>query len=312
MTFKYKLSIVIPVFKVEKYIRKCLSSLLQQDADETSFEIIIVNDGTPDNSMAICEEFASCYNNITIVTQVNQGLSAARNAGLSLCQGEYVWFFDSDDEAYDFSVSTLLYEISKSHPDCFLLGHKEVNEDNTIINEFQYSSHGKICGNDFLHKFFKDSQFFIPAQFSVWKIKFLKENDLRFTTGIFHEDCDFTIRALVLANSIMPIMGFQYKYIRHANTISTTKNAKRSYDLIIVSKNIAFQAAKHPEIDVLNNYVGLFVFLSIYNLIGCKFRNVAEYRLKLKEQRIVLKCMSSSRILKYRIASVLLRLFTLI
>ena len=92
-----KLSIIIPVYNVEKYIEKCLVNCAQQDCCTDSYEIIVVNDGTKDNSLAIAEDVARRYDNIYITSQLNAGLSEARNKGLSLAKGEYVWFVDSDD-----------------------------------------------------------------------------------------------------------------------------------------------------------------------------------------------------------------------
>ena len=86
-----KLSIVIPVYNVEDYIRGTLDSIYNQKVDEQCFEVIVVNDGTPDNSMKIVKEFAATHQNLTIINQENQGLSAARNAGIKVAKGVYIW-----------------------------------------------------------------------------------------------------------------------------------------------------------------------------------------------------------------------------
>ena len=92
-----KLSIIIPVYNVEKYVEKCLRSCAEQDLPSDEYEIIVVNDGTKDSSLEIVERVAKDYSNIAIISQENAGLSAARNKGLSLAKGEYIWFIDSDD-----------------------------------------------------------------------------------------------------------------------------------------------------------------------------------------------------------------------
>lgn len=89
-------SVVVPVYNVEKYIERCLDSLVRQKFGY-EYEIIIVNDGTKDNSMTIADRFASKYDFIRIITQQNAGLSAARNTGLANARGEYIAFIDSDD-----------------------------------------------------------------------------------------------------------------------------------------------------------------------------------------------------------------------
>ena len=93
-----KLSIIIPVYNVEQYIGRCLQSCLcQPHVTEADYELVIVNDGTKDNSMTIVEGMVHGMNNVIIVNQRNQGLSMARNAGLKAAKGDYVWFVDSDD-----------------------------------------------------------------------------------------------------------------------------------------------------------------------------------------------------------------------
>lgn len=92
-----KLSIIIPIYNVEDYIDKCLQSLYEQDLPIEHYEIIAVNDGTPDNSMKIVEHYANCFNNIKIINQKNSGVSIARNNGISNATGEYITFVDPDD-----------------------------------------------------------------------------------------------------------------------------------------------------------------------------------------------------------------------
>ncbi len=92
-----KLSLIIPIYNVEPFIDQCLGSIYCQHWDEGQFEVVAVNDGTPDKSMDIVQRYAEEHSNLHIVNQTNQGLSVARNTGLSHACGEYVWFIDSDD-----------------------------------------------------------------------------------------------------------------------------------------------------------------------------------------------------------------------
>ena len=92
-----KLSIVVPIYKVEPYLRKCVDSLLNQDLPTEDYEIILVDDGSPDCCGEICDEYASKYGNIRVIHRENGGLSAARNSGIEIAQGKYIQFVDSDD-----------------------------------------------------------------------------------------------------------------------------------------------------------------------------------------------------------------------
>ena len=92
------LSIIVPVYNVERYVGRCLESIFASGAEKNAnVEVIVVNDGTPDDSMTIVDEFASKHSNLFIINQENAGPGAARNAGLRIARGKYVWFVDSDD-----------------------------------------------------------------------------------------------------------------------------------------------------------------------------------------------------------------------
>lgn len=107
-----KISIIIPVYNVENYIGKCLSSIYNQDLNECFYEVIVVNDGTQDNSMFIVNEFAEIHKNLRIVEKKNGGVSSARNAGLEVATGEYVTFVDADDWIDKYSLSKIISYLS--------------------------------------------------------------------------------------------------------------------------------------------------------------------------------------------------------
>ena len=110
-----KLTIVIPAYKVEKYIAKCIQSCLNQDVPEKEYEIVVVNDGTPDKSAIIAKEFAAKHANIKVIDQDNQGLSVARNTGIHYSKGDYIWFVDSDDYIADNCLARIIHLIRKSN-----------------------------------------------------------------------------------------------------------------------------------------------------------------------------------------------------
>ena len=96
--YKYKLSIIIPMYNCEKYINDCLDSILESDLPKDEYEVIIINDGSKDKGPEIAQKYVSAHNNFTYLTQENQGQSVARNYGLEKAKGEYVWFVDGDDK----------------------------------------------------------------------------------------------------------------------------------------------------------------------------------------------------------------------
>ena len=103
-----KLSIIIPVYNVENYVDTCIESLYKQGISEYEFEVILINDGSTDNSLSIIQEYENKYSNITIISQKNQGLSTTRNNGIKLAKGEYLLFVDSDDLIIE-NILTHLY-----------------------------------------------------------------------------------------------------------------------------------------------------------------------------------------------------------
>ena len=104
----FPLSIIIPVYNVEKYIDKCISSIVNQGDSFNNVELIIVNDGTKDNSIAVIQSYIDTFPNVFLINQENAGLSEARNTGLRHASGEYVWFFDSDDWMPDNCLDKIL------------------------------------------------------------------------------------------------------------------------------------------------------------------------------------------------------------
>ena len=112
-----KLSIIVPVYNVEKYIRPCFESIFKQGLDDNEYEIIIVNDGTKDKSMEMIADIISQHHNITVINQENQGLSVARNNGIAQAKGEYIFMPDSDDLLFDNCLPILLDKVMEAKAD---------------------------------------------------------------------------------------------------------------------------------------------------------------------------------------------------
>ena len=128
-----RLSIVIPVYNVELYIRKCIESVLCLPFSKSDYEIIVVNDGTPDNSMDIVKEYES-YSNIHIISQENKGLGGARNTGLRSAKGEWVYFLDSDDSIDYHSFITLFQKACDDESVDIIIGDYDYVLNNERVN----------------------------------------------------------------------------------------------------------------------------------------------------------------------------------
>ncbi|MDM8234659.1 glycosyltransferase [Phocaeicola barnesiae] len=217
-----KLSIIVPVYNVEKYIIKCISSLLMQDTND--YEIVIINDGTKDNSIRLIKENFS-DSRIRIINQENQGLSGARNTGLKDAQGEYVWYFDSDDWMDKNSLLDIIKHLSETDILYFNSYYEERNESTNIVKLNNTTQKGReLSKNKFHH----------PAQFYIYRKNFLLENNFFFERGIYHEDTLFTPRILYLCNKITPYNKPVYHLLRREGSITQTVNPKRCYDLMFI------------------------------------------------------------------------------
>lgn len=207
------LSIIIPVYNVEKYIRKTLDSIFLQQFNLNDVEVIVVNDGTPDNSMKIVEEYKEKHSNLVVINQENQGLSGARNTGLEASHGKYVWFVDSDDWIEDGCLQRILKEVKYSRQNLLVYLIREYNEAGHVIYQrsFPASLLSSRHGIDFLkcHSFDR-----VPMQMYIIRRDFLVNNDLRFMVGITHEDVEFAPKMLVAAKSVKAIPEVSYCYLR--------------------------------------------------------------------------------------------------
>lgn len=230
-----KLSIIIPVYNVEKYIGTCLESIFSQNVSEREYEVIIINDGTPDNSMTVVQDYVS-RSNIKIVNQENKGLSCARNRGIQEAQGEYVWFVDSDDYVSEDSISTLLKLIEKEHADVYTFCHRRVFEhDKSMEPEQKGIREGYMPIEDFCNTPLCMS----CAQFYVFNRNFFVEKNLFFHEGVYHEDMEFIAKVRVLCDKVYVSQSTLYYYlIREAGSIMTSFNVKKHHDCIAIADEL--------------------------------------------------------------------------
>ena len=234
-----KISIIIPVYNVERYIARCIESCLQQDLPETEYEIIIVNDGTRDNSMEIVQRYAQSHTNMIIIEQSNKGLSEARNAGLKKAAGEYVWFVDSDDWIEKNSLKAITDRMQKQQLDALHISVIDVkNNQKSLRFDFSKFEDSVWKGKDILSRF----QFQPPAQFTIYRRNFLQLYHLSFYPNIYHEDVEFTPRAYFYAERVGYYSTPVY-YYELSNTTSIMHNVsiKRVFDMsLIMQRHLAF------------------------------------------------------------------------
>ncbi|WP_455613334.1 glycosyltransferase [Bacteroides congonensis] len=251
---KIELSIIVPVYNVEQYLLRCLESLFVQGMDESEFEVVVVNDGSPDNSLNIAENFAGQHTNVKVITRSNGGLSAARNTGLEHSEGQYIWFVDSDDFIEPNTVKPLLDYAIANELDalCFNL---QLYFDEGKIEAYNNPStiDGKIlCGEQYLV-----SQPMPPAAvLAFYKREQLIKYDLRFKVGILHEDQEFTPRAYCLAQRISYVDKAIYNYYqREGSIMKSGRNDKRVTSFLTICDSLYdFCLANVSDNSVAYNY----------------------------------------------------------
>lgn len=233
------LSIIVPVYNVEKYIRPCIESIFNQGLDDNCFEVIIVNDGTKDKSMEMITDIVKQHNNITIINQENQGLSVARNNGIAKAKGEYILMIDSDDLLFNNIIARLLPLTNETKVDLLVADYLKMNDEE--INRYNYSPQldFKIKEKNGNELFIED---FNPHESYVWHILyrrlFLIENHITFIPNIFYQDVPFNNECHLKADKCIKVSCLLNIYRTGRLEAATQSfNKKKALDYCIVIKN---------------------------------------------------------------------------
>lgn len=215
------LSIIVPVYNVEDYIRPCIESIFRQGLDEDSFEVIIVNDGTQDHSMEVIQDIIDQHKNIIVINQENLGLSLARNNGISKAKGQYILMLDSDDLLIDNSLKPLLEKAIESQVDLVVADFIRMTNEEIINLQ-------AIPQKDFCIQKKTGEQLFLedlnPNECYVWHTlynkNFLIEANLKFYPNIKYEDIPFTHECYLKAKQCLRIFWNFYIYRQRSNSIT--------------------------------------------------------------------------------------------
>ena len=272
-----KFSIIIPVYNVEKYIKKCLDSVFTQT--EKDYEVIVVNDGTKDNSMDIVKNY-----DVKIVNQKNQGLSEARNTRLKNAKGEYILFLDSDD----YIEKDLLKELNKSiknKPDLVRFQIREVFDTyKKDYNELSFTNKSGpeafsiICNYHFVEN----------AWAYLYKKSYLEENNFTFKKGTIHEDFGLVPLVIMKASNVNSMSYIGYNYVQREGSIMSQKNyekTKKKVDDFYNHYLFLIKEIDKTELDskVFKSFISNSLILKICELEGNDYK---QYKKLLKEQGV--------------------------
>ena len=236
----HTISVIVPIFNAGAYLAKCIESLIHQPY--TALQIILVNDGSTDDSLAIAQQYAAQDSRIEVYTQTNRGQSVARNLGLQYAKGEYISFVDADDYVDNDFYTVLMQHIGDL--DCVQIGYKRV------------SAQGKVL----LEKLPKHFHQFTSPCMRLYRRELFTKHDLRFPSGMIYEDVVFSLDFWGTKPSYRILSYTGYNYL--ANTSSTT--AMRN----LVAKELLFATLKEKR--QLSKSL-IYKLLVIYTVLRLKF-----------------------------------------
>ena len=211
-----KVSVIVPVYNVENYLERCLDSLVNQTLKD--IEIIVVNDGSPDNSGEIIEKYSKKYKNVIGYKKKNGGLSDARNYGLTKANGEYIAFVDSDDYVDRNMFSKLYNKAQEGNYDIVCCDFDYVDDDNNFMGNGSSNISHDLYGED-VKKCMLD---FYPTAWNKLYKKELFSNNVKFKKGVWFEDVEFMYRLFPYVKSIGVIQDKLYHYVQREGSITKT------------------------------------------------------------------------------------------
>jgi glycosyltransferase involved in cell wall biosynthesis len=285
------LSIIIPFYNVEKHIGQCLDSVYNQDIPEEDYEVICVNDGSPDNSRQIVIEYQKKHSNLILIEHdKNMKLGAARNTGRSIAKGKYIWNVDSDDYVQSNVLKQLVSECEKDELDLLIFNfYHSINGVEKLNQAYPFSNSQLCSGLEFTKKYCLDHFSEIsPVWTQIYKLDFLEKNNLSSPEYNYAEDAPFTFKALFLARRVKSIVIPCYVYRIGGDSIGTVieiqPTAHKLYEKCFISTK---ELVKVRGVLPANQ-----------NIVRMKFREVYKYTISLFPQYT--QKMSKDEFLKFK------------
>lgn len=283
------ITVIVPVYNVEKYLKECIDSLLYQT--EAFDEILLINDGSTDRSREICEYYNNNYVQIQLINQNNSGLSIARNVGIEHAKGDYIIFVDSDDfvernMSYRLRIELYLEEVEVLYYNANVQYDIETKEKKDAFLHASRLNNKEMTGMSFFQESFPE-HYTVSACVAVYQKKFLDKNHIRFPKGIYFEDHFWSLQVVTNAKKIKCISDRLYIRRCRENSIMSSKlNQKKCLDLV-TKQDIIWTYLRENEVwsqyrDLYRKYVSydmLYTYYSISHYPEQKFSKVQMQRL---------------------------------
>lgn len=284
-----KISIIIPIYNVEKYLPACVESILQQTYK--NLEVILVDDGSPDRCPAICDDLAQKDDRIRVIHQKNKGLSGARNTGIENAQGDYLIFVDSDDTVEQTLVEELYTYAEKWNCAIVACGRNYIFEDGQIVCKIAHDE-SKVYG---FEEAMQEMNSFRLFDMSAWAKIYRKElfEDIRFPEGKLSEDYYIMYKLFDKAQTIGYAAKPLYNYLQRQSSIS--RNKKINHDFAdAAKKQMEFLDDKYPQMSVLGHTAYASANLTVYdfylkNGVKCPKDKLLEFKKAVRDNLVYIR-----------------------
>jgi len=282
------ISVIIPIYKVEAYLSKCIDSVLTQTYHH--IEIILVDDGSPDKCPQICDEYASKDSRIKVIHKKNGGLSDARNAGLDIITGRYVMFIDSDDFIENDMVEHLFTNIVKYNGDISVCRHRTVYASKSASHKNGRTQIDILDSNNAII----DALYGKRVAFFTWgklyKTKMFDNN--RFPLGKFYEDVDTTYRLINISKVVVSSESIKYNYLIREDSITGSKFSSRNLDALEFASKIMQDVRQNrpSAVRAAESYLFNTAVNIIYSMFACKQYDNYQKEFELCKQLVIRYC----------------------
>lgn len=268
-----KITIIIPIFNSANYLIPCLDSIVNQTYQ--NLEIILVNDGSTDDSSKIIQDYRRKDSRVIIVNQKNQGLSGARNSGLKHTTGDYVTFVDSDDQVTPHMIADLVHTIQSTHADISVCSFKELYPSGKTVGFSHHYPAQVFDTASALKAMLKEQGFMLSTTMKLFPTKYFK--NLKFPIGKLHEDVGTTYKLFFKAHQIAFIPQEDYLYIHHRESIINQSFDDRKFDLITLTDQMCDDInTKFPQLENVTNARRMRARFSILRQIPLNHSRLSE------------------------------------
>ena len=299
---KLLISVIVPVYNVEKYLNRCIESIISQTYE--NLEIILVDDGSPDKCPIICDKYAEIDNRIKVIHKENGGLSDARNTGINNATGDYIIFIDSDDywDECD-SISEIVKQLEVTKPDVLIFGYKKFYEENKKYSKNKFScDRNKLLSSENQFEYLIKNRCYESSSWNKVIKKTLFDNyDLSFRKGLLSEDIEWSAKLAMFAKSYDYFDKSFLVYVQRQNSITKTPSLKHVNDIF---KNVKlclrmvddYQIINHKIIVPFKEYIAFQYSTLLIKLGDPRVKYTKDIFDEVKKYSFILKKTSDKRI----------------